>query len=93
MYAAQVLWDETMAETAAKHLEKSMPARQLLIVAGNGHCWQRAIPRRLRRRTGARVLAVRPVLTADGQDFTAELEGFDYGLVLSKDLAQLGAAP
>jgi uncharacterized iron-regulated protein len=47
-YAAQVLWDETMAESAAAWL--THPARRMMVIAGNGHCHETAIPKRARRR-------------------------------------------
>ncbi len=52
-YQAQVLWDETMAETAHQFLQKA-PGRKLIVLAGNGHLRYRyGIPKRLRRRTMA----------------------------------------
>lgn len=56
-YAAQVTWDETMAETASNWLQA--PSRKIVIVAGNGHCHRVAIPDRIqRRRPDRRVLSV-----------------------------------
>ena len=52
-YQAQVLWDETMAETAYQFLGKA-PDRKLIVLAGNGHLRYRyGIPKRLHRRTMA----------------------------------------
>jgi C-terminal processing protease CtpA/Prc len=49
-YQAQVLWDETMAETAYQFLRKT-PHRKLILLAGNGHLRHRyGIPKRLQRR-------------------------------------------
>jgi uncharacterized iron-regulated protein len=60
-YAAQVVWDETMANTAAAwlltHAEGTMA-----ILAGTGHCMDRAIPARMRRRGIAQVLSVLPII-------------------------------
>jgi len=47
-YTAQVIWDETMAESAAAWL--SDETRQIMVIAGNGHCHQSAIPSRVKRR-------------------------------------------
>ncbi|MFZ5897413.1 MAG: ChaN family lipoprotein [Myxococcota bacterium] len=55
-YAAQVLWDESMAEASARWLNLHTPVRRLLIVAGQAHCQRSAIPKRLQRR-GARKAA------------------------------------
>ncbi len=60
-YAAQVLWDETMAERAAQWLHEAGEAARLVIIAGAGHCHRSAIPRRLARRLREPVLAVRIV--------------------------------
>ena len=60
-YLVQVVWDETMAETAARWLAKSGDGARLLIVAGLGHCHHSAIPARITRRTGLPTLAVAPV--------------------------------
>jgi uncharacterized iron-regulated protein len=46
----QLLWDEGMAERAAKFLEAN-PDHRLVLLAGNGHvAWGSGIPRRLTRR-------------------------------------------
>ena len=50
---AQILWDESMAEKAARFLE-THPNHKLVILAGNGHLrYGHGIPQRLFRRTGA----------------------------------------
>ncbi|MGC4088363.1 MAG: ChaN family lipoprotein [Polyangiaceae bacterium] len=49
-YAAQVLWDETMADNGMRWLDKHAPVRRLLIVAGQAHCQRSAIPKRIVRR-------------------------------------------
>lgn len=59
VYAAQVVWDETMAESAARWLGGRLPGRQLVVMAGAGHCRGDAIPKRVRRRAPARAVSVR----------------------------------
>lgn len=81
MYLAQVLRDETMAETAAKWLAKGAPARQLVIVAGAEHCRHLAVPARIHRRHDARVVSVRPYVAAD--DDKPDLDGYEYAAVMS----------
>jgi len=50
---AQILWDESMAERAARFLE-THPNHKLVILAGNGHLrFGHGIPQRLFRRSGA----------------------------------------
>jgi uncharacterized iron-regulated protein len=75
-YAAQVVWDETMAEGAATWVAARAPLRQLLILAGSAHCRHAAIPSRIERRQRLRVTNVR--LSAESN---ADSEGFDYTLV------------
>lgn len=51
-YQAQLLWDETMALSAAQYLEKN-PHQTLVVLAGTGHIAHRyGIPSRLKRLTG-----------------------------------------
>lgn len=61
IYPVQVLWDETMADTAAKWL-MAQSDRRLVILAGHGHCHESAIIRRMRRRGVTSVISVRPVV-------------------------------
>lgn len=60
-YQAQVVWDETMAESASRWLDGAGGQAAMLIVAGAGHCHESAIPMRIERRTGKRALSVRPL--------------------------------
>ena len=49
-YQAQILWDETMANTTAKYL-KSHPDTTMIVLAGNGHLeYFVGIPNRVKRR-------------------------------------------
>jgi aminopeptidase N len=51
-YQAQVLWDETMAESIADFLKKQ-PEYQMVVLAGSGHLAHRSgIPARVARRDG-----------------------------------------
>ncbi len=79
MYAAQVVWDETMADTAARWLSSAGASSQLIVFAGAGHCHKSAIPARISRRLNVPVLSVTPVLRT-------QLEAFDdrarYDLLL-----------
>jgi uncharacterized iron-regulated protein len=85
MYAAQVLWDETMADTAARWLKTRSPARQLVVLAGAGHCNEHALPARAKRRIAAKIISVRPVVQKADGDPAAALEGFDYAFVMTPD--------
>ena len=64
IYTVQVIWDETMADGAAKWLEAN-PNGHLVILAGNGHCHDSAIVNRLKRRSVTNVLSVRAVIDDD----------------------------
>lgn len=79
LYAAQVVWDETMATRASEFLLAFRPVRKLLIVAGVAHCADPAIPSRIERRTGLRVASVR--LSTGAPDDTRY---YDYALVLER---------
>lgn len=67
IYAAQVLWDETMAEGAARWLSHG-GRRQIVILAGQGHCHDSGVVARLKRRGVARSVSVLPILeTGEGE--------------------------
>ena len=72
-YAAQVVWDETMANNAANWVADRAPSRQLVVLAGSAHCRQEAIPDRILRRQPLRVTNVR--LSASS---ATDSEGFAY---------------
>jgi uncharacterized iron-regulated protein len=81
MYAVQVVWDETMADTAARWLATAGPASRLLIFAGSGHCHQNAIPGRLGRRIGEPVLSTSAVLASKLAELDAK-DRYDWLVVL-----------
>jgi uncharacterized iron-regulated protein len=66
IYVVQVIWDETMADTAAKWLA-AHPTGHQVILAGNGHCHDSAIVKRLARRGIRDVVSVRAVFDKDGE--------------------------
>lgn len=81
LYAAQVLWDETMANAAATWLGARSPMRQLVIFAGRGHCVHPAIPERVRRRGIERSVSIAPLHAPSQDELDSEISGFDYALV------------
>ncbi|HTJ45983.1 MAG TPA: ChaN family lipoprotein [Kofleriaceae bacterium] len=84
MYSVQVLWDESMADGAAKWLGTDR-AKEIVILAGDGHCHDSAIVGRLKRRGVAESISIRPVID-DGQGDVAEILATpmnDYLFVMS----------
>lgn len=81
-YTAQVVWDETMAETAAAWLSASGADAQLIIFAGMAHCQESAIPERITRRTGIDVLNIMPLENAELQLLGAAPNMFDMIVLL-----------
>ncbi|MCB9575386.1 MAG: ChaN family lipoprotein, partial [Kofleriaceae bacterium] len=73
VYTVQVLWDETMASTAAAWVSAA-DDRAMVILAGNGHCHDSAIVRRVSRRGVTPVVSVRPIID-DGEGNVAEAIG------------------
>ncbi len=91
MYAAQVLWDETMAETAAQWLAQVDPSSALMLFAGSGHCHHRAIPARLTRRSSTPVLSVKATLASLLDEEKDALALYDLLVVLEDDAPGGGA--
>jgi uncharacterized iron-regulated protein len=82
MYAAQVAWDETMADTAAAWLKRNPEDAQLIVFAGLGHCHHSAVPARITRRTEIKVLSVRPLLASTREAAAEGRALYDIDLVL-----------
>jgi uncharacterized iron-regulated protein len=70
VYTVQVIWDETMADTAAKWLAAN-PGGHLILLAGNGHCHDSAIIGRMKRRGVADAISIRSVID-DGEGSVGE---------------------
>ena len=70
IYTVQVVWDETMADTAARWA-RANPQGHLVILAGNGHCHDSAIVGRIKRRGITDVVSLRTVID-DGEGGVAE---------------------
>jgi uncharacterized iron-regulated protein len=68
LYRVQLLWDETMAETAAEYLKSpGGRGRRLLVLAGTGHVrYGFGIPRRLFRRLPLPFVIVEPYVHGAG---------------------------
>jgi uncharacterized iron-regulated protein len=83
IYAAQVVRDESMAENTRHWLGQG--GDTMVIIAGNGHCHDSAIIRRLVRRGGGPAVSIRPIID-DGEgnvaDALAEAQN-DYLFVMT----------
>lgn len=66
IYAAQVLWDESMAQGAATWAA-AQPTGLLVLLAGVGHCHDSAIVGRIKRRGIDKVVSIQPVLDVEGR--------------------------
>jgi uncharacterized iron-regulated protein len=86
IYSSQVVWDETMAETASNWLAGD-PARRVMIIAGNGHCHDSAIVRRIHRRGEQSAISIQPIVDdGDGNVASALAEGInDYLFVMTAE--------
>jgi uncharacterized iron-regulated protein len=67
-YAAQLVWDETMAESVAAALAQPNAPHRLVVVAGEDHVRRFAIPDRAARRGIAPYLTILPVFAEDADD-------------------------
>ena len=73
-FAAQVLWDETMAESVADYVMAS-PDTQVIVLAGEGHVvFDFGIPSRVQRRLGDDLVAYSVLLNPTAT--TPELADF-----------------
>jgi uncharacterized iron-regulated protein len=67
-YAAQLVWDETMADRVAAALSGPGAPKRLVVLAGDGHVRRFAIPDRAARRGAQPYIVVLPVLDRDLED-------------------------
>jgi uncharacterized iron-regulated protein len=92
IYTVQVIWDETMADVTANWLAAT-PNGQAIILAGNGHCHDSAIVKRLERRGVGDVVSVRPVIDADGDVADALVKPMNDFVVVLEMPARTAPAP
>lgn len=84
LYAAQVLWDTGMADSALKYWERAMPPSNtaFVIVAGNGHVmYGQGINLRLTMRTGmpcATIVCLNPEKQGETLEVSRSLADFAY---------------
>lgn len=91
IYAAQVLWDEMMADGAATWA-KAKPTGLVVLLAGNGHCHDSAIVNRIKRRGVDRVISIQPVIDLEGRVARALASPVnDYIIVLELSADQKAA--
>jgi len=86
IYTVQVIWDESMADGAAKWLAAN-PTGHVVILAGNGHCHDSAIVARIKRRGIPQVVSIRPVLDTDSSEVLAQpINDYAFVLVVPADM-------
>jgi uncharacterized iron-regulated protein len=71
-YRAQLLWDETMAESLGRALSGPGHPERVVVLAGEGHTRRAAIPERLRRRGDFPTLLILAVEPDERDDAIAE---------------------
>ena len=92
-YAAQVIWDETMAETAHQWAGAAA-GRQIVVLAGTGHCHEAAVPARMSRRGTKPAISIQPIID-DGEGGLAEQLAApenDFLFVMSRPAAMAEAS-
>ncbi len=80
-YAAQLVWDESMAQGVAAILAAAHPPRRVVVLAGTGHVGRFAIPARAARRGVTSGLAIAPV-SEHHDEPPAEADAVDVQIVL-----------
>mgnify|MGYP006292594193 CR=1 FL=1 len=74
-YEAQVIWDETMAETVAQTMTSSTAPKRMVVIAGSGHIEYRfGIPERAARRGAEPFRTVLPIVWDDLEDAPETLD-------------------
>src|SRR5205085_7265145 len=64
-YAAQLVWDETMATRVADTLRAPDAPHRMVVVAGEGHTSRFAVPDRASRRGASPYLVIVPLFAED----------------------------
>ncbi|MGE0791094.1 MAG: ChaN family lipoprotein [Sandaracinaceae bacterium] len=78
-YLAQVIWDETMADTVARYLAREDAAHHLMVFAGVMHVMRDAIPERAGRRTPNDHVIVMPV--ESDEELAEAREQIDFAVI------------
>jgi uncharacterized iron-regulated protein len=71
-YAAQLVWDETMATRVAATLSAAGAPHRMLVVAGEGHTERDAVPDRAARRGATPYLVIVPLFESELADAVKE---------------------
>ena len=80
-YAAQLVWDESMAQGVTTILGAAHPPRRVVVLAGTGHVGRFAIPARAARRGITTGLAIAPV-DDHSEEPPTEADAVDVQVVL-----------
>jgi uncharacterized iron-regulated protein len=71
-YAAQLVWDETMATRVADAMKDAAAPHRMVVVAGEGHTVHFAVPDRAARRGATPYLVIVPLFPDDVEDAKKE---------------------
>ena len=72
-YAAQCVWEDTMAEAVAQNLNNDA----MVVLAGNGHIqFKYGIPDRVFKRTGAAFATIYPVSVSSGKEVAPDIADY-----------------
>lgn len=95
-YAAQVVWDETMADEVARQLSREAGPERVVVLAGSAHVrFRSAIPERAARRGASPYRIIIPVVLGSGADLESLLADAeaDYLWVMAPDEELLPPEP
>lgn len=88
-YAAQVIWDETMAYEIARALSAERAPKRMIVFAGDGHVrGEYAIPQRAARRGASPFRTVVPIMRAELRD-ALDAKAGDYLWVMAAKKEEL----
>ncbi|MEZ4362537.1 MAG: ChaN family lipoprotein [Kofleriaceae bacterium] len=72
VYTVQVLWDESMADGAARWV-RAAPDHRAIVIAGNGHCHDSAVVARVKRRGISEAVSIRPIVDTGDDEVAGAL--------------------
>lgn len=77
---AQMVWDKSMAWYLMTYM-RDVPGRKVIVLAGIGHSWRRAIPEQVRKQSDHLIMVVLPEVPGKVTDNTISPDDADYILL------------